>query len=286
MSVVRPIVLSLAVLALAACNPPSKDDRNNEDRADTAKEATASGSQADLERAQELVSGASNGQMRASSVFEGPDGLVGIMTEPASGAGGKQIVWSSDNFEVVLPSEAISKNGEPQNAKYLQEENNFISTNELMDKLQDEGFIVGTSGPLLSVFMDPNCIFCHNFYNEAAPLVKSGKLRVRYLMVGFLKPDSTERAATIISSSNPAKALEKDEKAFDKGGAPVSEDITDEDRQKVADLTALMNSAGGGGTPAIVACQKGQEDPTLLSGMPQDFKGFIANLDKDNKACR
>lgn len=280
MSMLRPLALSIAVLVLAACNPP--------DRVETKGEKTASiesSDAPDLSRAQELVSGASDGNMRATSVFDGPGSLVGIMTEPTAG-GAKQLVWSSDGFEVLLPSEAIDKNGEPQNAKYMNEESGHISASDLASKVKDRGFIVGKSGPLLSVFMDPNCIHCHSFYEAAAPMIKKGDLRVRYLMVGFLREDSVDRSATIISAADPAKALDKDEKAFDKGGAPVSKSLTDEDRQKVLDLNELMNSAGSGGTPAIVACQKGAEEPTLLSGMPQDFTGFVANLDEENEACQ
>ena len=279
MSLTRSILLCLSLAALAGCNPPEKP-----------AETKAAGGD-DLSQAQALVNGSSHGAMRATSTFEGPDGIRGVVVEPAAG-GAKQIVWSTKNYAIILPSQAIDKDGKDLNPKYLVQENVYISSTQLADQVADRGFIVGKSGPLITAFMDPNCIFCNKLYKEAMPHVNKGELRIRFIMVGFLKPSSIPRAVAIVSAKNPAKVLETDEMKFDEaheeGGGDVPKDLDADGQKTVADDTALMNKAGGTGTPAILSCQKGVSDPVYISGMPQDFPGFLAQLDPNpsHKACK
>ncbi len=71
------------------------------------------------------------------------------------------------------------------------------------------------TAPLLYVFADPNCIFCYRFYKMAEPLVSSGRLQLRWVMVAFLQSSSAAKAAAILSASDPRAALHQDEDRFD-----------------------------------------------------------------------
>lgn len=83
----------------------------------------------------------------------------------------------------------------------------------------------GRQGPLIYVFMDPNCPYCHVLYNRLQPFIRKGQVVVRFIPVGMLTPSSAGKAAAILESPDPQKALAKNEKGFhgDRGAiAPVT----------------------------------------------------------------
>lgn len=283
--------LSLAVaLTLGACKPIPNDHTYKSPRGKDA---------ASIELAQELVSTSSKGEMKADSLFDGPDGLHGIIVSRVSQPDAKQVVWASENMEVLLPSIAFDRSGTILNDKALEEhgggnvqpisggQESYISASELGDELVGEGFIVGKKGPLITAFMDPNCGYCNQLYKSVKPEIDAGNLRVRFIMVGFLQPSSTTRSATILSARNPGRALAEDEEKFGSGGisgaAPSAEM-----EQKVQANTELMGRAGRVATPAIFSCPEGSETPTYSTGAPQDIKGFIDGLNKNpsHPACK
>jgi thiol:disulfide interchange protein DsbG len=65
----------------------------------------------------------------------------------------------------------------------------------------------GHSGPVIYDFQDPNCPYCHVMYEHEAPLIKAGKLTVRYVPVAFLTPQSPAEAAAWLQSPHPLRAL-------------------------------------------------------------------------------
>ncbi|MEB8476779.1 thioredoxin fold domain-containing protein [Acidithiobacillus ferriphilus] len=65
----------------------------------------------------------------------------------------------------------------------------------------------GHSGPVIYDFQDPNCPYCHVMYEHETPLIKAGKLTVRYVPVAFLTPQSPAEAASWLQSPHPLMAL-------------------------------------------------------------------------------
>ena len=83
----------------------------------------------------------------------------------------------------------------------------------------------GRQGPLIYVFTDPNCPYCHVLYKRLQPFIRKGQVVVRFIPVGMLTPSSAGKAAAILESPDPQKALAKNEKGFhdDRGAiAPVT----------------------------------------------------------------
>ncbi|MCK9189815.1 thiol:disulfide interchange protein DsbG [Acidithiobacillus sp.] len=83
----------------------------------------------------------------------------------------------------------------------------------------------GRQGPLIYVFMDPNCPYCHVLYDRLQPFIRKGRVVVRFIPVGMLTPSSAGKAAAILESADPQKALAQNEKGFhgDRGAiAPVT----------------------------------------------------------------
>lgn len=117
-------------------------------------------------------------------------------------------------------------------------------------------FMVGTKGPVVTAFLDPNCIFCHRLYEDAQPLVAAGKLRLRVVLVAFVKRSSYPRAAAILMAPDPAAALATDEKGFDvqheEGGIAPATAIPPAVRDELIANTKLLARTGVAATPTLL----------------------------------
>nr|VUD30975.1 thiol:disulfide interchange protein DsbG [Raoultella sp. NCTC 9187] len=69
---------------------------------------------------------------------------------------------------------------------------------------------------ILYVFADPFCPYCKQFWQQARPWVESGKVQIRTLLVGVIKPESTPVAAAILASRDPAQTWHDYEKSAGK----------------------------------------------------------------------
>ncbi|MGC8468344.1 MAG: thiol:disulfide interchange protein DsbG [Acetobacteraceae bacterium] len=117
-------------------------------------------------------------------------------------------------------------------------------------------FVLGSGGPEIIVFFDPNCIFCHRLYLAAQPLLAAGRLRLRVVLVGFLKPSSAGRAAAILMASDPARALARDERRFDvaaeEGGIAPASAVPAAIAAAVGANTKLLAASGLEATPTLL----------------------------------
>ena len=143
-------------------------------------------------------------------------------------------------------------------------------------------FVLGTAGPEVTVFMDPNCIFCHRLYGEAQPLLAAGKLRLRVVMVGFLKPTSFGRAAAILMAADPAAALAADEKGFDvkteEGAIPPAANVPAAIGDAVKANTHLLARSGFEATPTLLYRDKAGAWQVMHHGPPEGLAAFVATL--------
>lgn len=119
------------------------------------------------------------------------------------------------------------------------------------------------------VISDPNCVWCHRFWEASRPWVQDGKTQLRHLLVGIIRPDSARKAATILSAKDRAAALEQNERAFSKGGIFPSGAVTGEVQLELEKNLRLMRELEFNGTPALV--YKNQSGKvTKVSGFPRD----------------
>ena len=56
------------------------------------------------------------------------------------------------------------------------------------------------------VFADPYCPYCKQFWAEAQPWVKAGKVQLNTLLVAFLNPNSGRNASAILNAKDPVSA--------------------------------------------------------------------------------
>lgn len=124
------------------------------------------------------------------------------------------------------------------------------------------------------VFFDPNCLYCHYFFEQVQTGVAQGKARYLMIPVAILKKSSVPKAERILSAQNPQAAFLKDERHFnvvkESGGLsgkpfPASKIIQDILAINTAVLSDLENHA--------------PETPTIIVHTPDGMAlhaGFIA----------
>lgn len=266
----------LLSLSLTACQNP------NQNKTDTASQTPSN--QTDLDKAKSLVASVSQNKVTVEKVFEeSTTKQTGLVVNLPDGR--KDIAWTNKEFSLLFP-QALDKTGASLNEKALTEQGVYVKAEEFAKMLEGKGFVVGKSGPIVTAFMDPNCIFCHLFYKEIMPLVKEGKVRVRFIMVGFLKPSSIPRSVAVLASADQAKALDTDEMNFnekdEEGGLPPLKEERPDLVQKVNEDTQLMGKVGPISTPTLVACQNGTTDVSIIKGKPQDMTFFVKNLNSNS----
>lgn len=178
--------------------------------------------------------------------------------------GGKhQVVFGEDGY--VFMGQLISPEGRNLSAEYADKFVPKPDIAKVVEQVKATGHLVQQGpddAPLMYVFADPNCTYCHRFYQQAEALVEAGKLQLQWAMVGFLKPSSSGRAAAILSADDPVKALVENEDGFDEesengGIEPV--DSPEDDIKAVLDSHyQQMVAAGANGTPTLLYQHNGK----------------------------
>ncbi len=124
----------------------------------------------------------------------------------------------------------------------------------------------------LYVIAEPNCSACHYLYESIRPYVDRGILKVRWIMVAFLKPSSLDKAAMIIASKNPAQTLENNESTFnvttETGSVTSTSAVSARAKKIVLDNTKFMKPHGFHTTP-IILLRSVSGKIEILRGAPQ-----------------
>jgi len=127
---------------------------------------------------------------------------------------------------------------------------------------------------IVYVFSDPNCPYCHMFWEKARPYVKSGKVQLRHIQVAVIRPESRGQAATLLAATNPAKVFEEFNTAKGKHKLKEMKQIPANIAQKIESNEEMMTKYGFYATPAMIwKNSKGQME--TASGLPKDLKGIF-----------
>lgn len=210
------------------------------------------------------------GKLKVIKQFDtAKSGLKGYVVEQS---GQYQVVYGEDDYLFV--GQLISPDGDSLTATYTDKYVPQPDLSQTVAKLKKEGHLIQQgpdNAPVLYVFADPNCIYCHRFYQAVEPLTKAGKLQVQWALVGFLKPSSMGRAAAILSAKKPLEALAENEAGFDEDkeeGGIKAIDSPDPKLKKLIEQRAKdMAEAGGRGTPTVVY-KKDDKQWGMKPGMP------------------
>lgn len=123
----------------------------------------------------------------------------------------------------------------------------------------------------LYVVADPNCVFCHQFYQMTKADVDSGQLQIRWILGAFLKESSQGRAAAILGAADPAAAFVQNETNFvdasEEGGiAPMAKVPTNIMTEIQANMNFMVKNQFMQ-TPTLLYKNK-QGTPMLYTGLP------------------
>lgn len=119
------------------------------------------------------------------------------------------------------------------------------------------------------VFADPFCPYCKQFWQQARPWVESGKVQLRTLLVGVIKPESPATAAAILATKDPAKTWHDYEASGGKMQITTSGEISAQHRQTLQTNEKLMDDLGANVTPAIYYMSQ-QQTLQQAVGLPDE----------------
>lgn len=211
-------------------------------------------------------------------------GLTELVGEASTGQ--KSLVFGLDNRYLIV-GPIVGANGKVLNQTLAQSAGLIPKplpvTTLALRALHAPGFVLGHAGPLLVAFMDPNCIFCHLFYESERANLQAGKLRIKVVPVGFLKPSSLPKAVSILEAKNPAAAWAADEAGFnvktEEGAAKPAANLKVPATAQIQANTRLLARSGEVATPTIIACLKGAAAPVLWHGIsPEAHKKIPGEL--------
>ncbi len=234
------------------------------------------------EQTSRLVSQVTHGSVHLVSTFPGPTANnIGVIGQDK--AGKKLMAWMVDG-RYLATGPLFSAEGE--NLTLSAATGHGLVAKPMLPgelaraAMAAKGLTLGRGGPLVVAFEDPNCIYCHKLSEEAAPLLAAGKLRLRVIPVGFLKPDSARKSAAILTAREPSKAWERNEAVFDDAtevGGIAPAEATSPVLADVKANTDLLSKSGALGTPVMVICRKGTTAPGIVHGMtPGMLAGAVA----------
>ncbi|WP_347115524.1 thiol:disulfide interchange protein DsbG [Leclercia sp. S52] len=104
---------------------------------------------------------------------------------------------------------------------------------------------------VIYVFADPFCPYCLQFWQQARPWVDAGKVQLRTLLVGVIKPESPATAAAILTASDPAKTWHDYEKSGGKMALTVPSAVPPAQQKTLKNHQDIMDALGASATPAL-----------------------------------
>ncbi|WP_018717042.1 thiol:disulfide interchange protein DsbG [Arhodomonas aquaeolei] len=184
--------------------------------------------------------------------FEAAGGLTGYVI---SAQGRTMTAYVTPDGEHAVIGTLVDADGENLSQPVIDRAARAPLDPKVWDRLADSRWITDgaeDAGRVVYVFTDPNCPYCHRFWQASRPWVEAGEVQLRHIMVGVIRPSSGPKAATLLASGDPSKALQAHERSYEQGGVTPRDDIPEAARKAVQANGALMQELGYRGTPTVV----------------------------------
>lgn len=240
------------------------------------------------QRAQGLVQRIGEGKARVVDVFASPTGLTGVVLDTGSG---RVVAWMPDAGEVLFIGAAFDSSGtnisqvemvgrgfatpetNAPNAAPLPNASNRNSAVPLRALERSAGFVEGASGPTIIAFIDLNCAYCSQLWRLTRAPIAAGRLRVRWVPVAVVAPDSEAKAAQLLQAPDPIQALAAHEA---RNTMLLGSRATRATAEAIAANGAVLDVVTGGrpATPVLVARDAAQK-PVVAIGLPSDWPAFL-----------
>lgn len=200
--------------------------------------------------------------------FDAPDGLTGYTV---SFQGQTLTAYVTANADHVVVGTLLDGDGTNLSQPVLQAAANAARPEAEWQALSQAGWIVDGNTEaerVVYAFTDPNCPFCHRFYEQTRDWIDTGDVQIRHVMVGVLREDSLAKSATLLAADDPSAALAGHEANFDNGGVTPADRLPAEAQAQVQSNNELMSQLGIRGTPSVF--YKDEEGAVrLVRGLPR-----------------
>lgn len=117
-----------------------------------------------------------------------------------------------------------------------------------------KGFTVGSvmAANTVYVFFDTTCPHCAHLWEASQPLL--GKLKMVWMPLGLLRPQSGPQGATILAAPDPAAKMSENEKSMlaGAGGITASTTLDDAVLAKVKGNTDIFRRLGAESVPLVL----------------------------------
>lgn len=183
--------------------------------------------------------------------FDAPSGMTGYLGKYQDM--GVTIYVTPDGKHAVS-GYMYDEKGQNLSEKMIQKDLYEPAGREMWQRLEKASWIADGKADAphkIYVFADPFCPYCKQFWQQARPWVESGKVQIRTLLVGVIKPESAGIAAAILASKNPEKLWHDFESHKGDMTLPAGLKPGKAQADAVKTNVELMDALGAGGTPAI-----------------------------------
>lgn len=242
----KTLLLSSALLlAVTACNSQAEEQQVEQEK------AKQSNAEQQMEKPAVIHAIEAQG-LEVLGEFDAPSGLHGY-----AGMAGQQpvAVYATADGQHAVVGTLVNAKGEDVGAKAMRRLVAEPMSKRTWAQLEAGDWIVDgkpDAPRVVYTFSDPNCPFCNQFWQAARPWVDSGKVQIRNIMVGVIRPDSANKVATIYAAASPSEALERNERAHATGGIAPATTVPADVRKKLDANETLMVELGFQGTPGIL----------------------------------
>lgn len=221
-----------------------------------------------------LIKTATAGKGVLDDTFAGPSGLTGLVVKGPNGEG--MVVWATPDGQNLLVGSLLDAQGRNQTVTateaYLGASQPKSATSQtsaefLAATRTAAAVYQGAGDKTLYVYVDPNCIFCHKLAESLMHKTLPAGVRIAWIPVGFLKPDSTGKGAAILAGGWDAFVQNEQGyvEASESGGVTPSTDAAA--MAQVTANTELLRRTGRVSTPTLVY-QDVKQGAQVVAGMP------------------
>ena len=141
-----------------------------------------------------------------------------------------------------------------------------IGLMQRLDRAHWIGSGAKSAARVVYVFLDPNCPYCNDLW-KAMKTARAPEVQIRYLLVAVIDAESRGKDATILEAADPAAALEKSERNFDRGGVAPQATVQPATAETISVNEALMQALHLYGTPGLVYLDQ-HDEVKVFGGMP------------------
>lgn len=252
----RPLMVAIAACAVAMSQP-----------------AVADAADQTFERPKALIAMEALGKFQVLKEFKtDAEGLDGFIVQDGAGQG--IVLYGYKGY--LLGGIMMDENGNNLTQSYADQHIPKPDYNEVGARLEKMTTLVGEgdlSKPALYVFADPNCGYCKQFYEATRTMVAAGEIHLRWIMVGFLRENSSNISAAVMDGG--ASALAQSVAKFGRADAPSVATLTEKHQSALQEHASLMRQFNIAGTPGLVfknadgiwETREGMPTPEALSGL-------------------